>query len=122
MGFGNGATCLEEAVEDAGLVVDVGIGGVDILGSLLLAGEHASRETEDTSGDAVDGEHHTSAEAVVALLGVFLEDGEACLFEDGIAIAILACMLGKGAPLVETIAETKGFDDLVAETTGVEVA
>ena len=144
VGLGDGCAGLEEAVEGAGLVVDVAVGRVDVFGGLLLGAEDAAGEAEDAAGDAVDGEHDAAAEAVVgpALQGGgrrsegggvgrvcvptsplrdIFEDGEACLVEDGVAVAAAAGVVGEGCPLVEAVAEAEAADDFVGEAAGVEI-
>lgn len=121
IGLGYGRACLIEAVEDTTLVVDIGIGGIDILGSLFLTAKDAATKAQDTARDTIDGEHHTATETVVGFLGLFLEDGETRFLEDAVAITVLAGMVGEVAPLVETIAQAKVFYHLVAEAAAVEI-
>ncbi len=66
-----------DAVEDLGLLVDRGLGGVEVLGSVVVVAELARAEADDLAADVLDRPHEPAAEAVDgAAAAVLGEPGE----------------------------------------------
>ena len=103
------------------LVVNLRIGRVDVLCRLLLLREDAPRKAQHTPADTVDGEHHATLETVVAL-AVVLEDGETGLLQHVVAVAAATRIFGEVVPLVEAITQAEVLNDLVGQTTTMEIA
>ena len=53
---------------------------------------------------------------------LLFEDGEACLLEDIVAVAVGSGMAGEGIPFVKAVAQAKLLDNLVREASVMEVA
>ena len=78
LGFTEGLPCDMEAIEDASLVEEVGLGAVDILSAFWRIGaEDSSGERHDFSQFVADGEHQAISETVMDAFGVlFVLDAE----------------------------------------------
>jgi hypothetical protein len=110
-----------DAVEDLGLPVDRGVGGVEVLGSVVRLVELSRAEADDVSADVADGPHQAAAEAVdgaaAALLG---EAGEQDLL---VGEALAAQEAGEVVPALGAVAdgEVRGRG-LVEAALGEELA
>lgn len=110
-----------DAVEDLGLLVDRGVGRVEVLRAVVRLVELAGAEADDLAADVADGPHQAAAEAVdgsaAALLG---EAGEQELL---VGEALAAQEAGEVVPALGAVAdgEVRG-GGLVEAALGEELA
>ena len=59
---------LIEAIDGITLVINSGLGRIDILGDILLLAQGSASKSNNLSGKVHDGKHHASTETVMATM------------------------------------------------------
>ena len=109
---------LEDAIEFVALLIDVRLGGVDILGESPL--EVTTSESDDFAGIVENREDDTAAETVV-ISPLLLCADESQLGEDLEAETGLASGIGQSRAFVEGITEVERLDCLIGDATLHEI-
>jgi hypothetical protein len=94
-----------DAVQDLGLAVDRGVGGVQVLGSVVRLVELAGAEADHVSADVADGPHQAAPEAVDGAAAAFL--GEAGQEQFPVGEALAAQMAGEVVPALKAVADAE---------------
>ncbi len=94
-----------DAVEDLGLLVDRGLGGVQVLRAVVRLVELAGAEADDVAADVADGPHQPAPEAVDGAAAALL--GEAGQQQLLVAEALAAQVAGEVVPALGAVADAE---------------
>lgn len=109
-----------DAVQHLGLLVDRGLGGVEVLRAVVVVAELAGAEADDLPGGVADGPHQPAAEAVDGAAAAVL--GEAGGDQFLVAEALAAQIAGEVVPAGRAVADAEvGGGVLVEAALGEEL-
>ena len=120
-GTHNGGLGLKKPIEFPTFGVDWAFGRVDILCQLFVRAKDSATEGNDLAADGVNGENHTTVEAVNQFVSVCLV-AQPRQFQILVTESCRLCRLRHGGALRGTETERKLVNDVVSETSRAKIA